>query len=126
MTLRAASDVVAQASGSKTVWAGEQSAHAANTLGSVLMHSDVSPIRIMSALILCLVIAVTVISLMRRNGKFSKAFRDAPRNRMRVLESIRLDQKTILHLVQIDDTEMVVACGSNTVMHAHRRSPEPE
>lgn len=99
---------------------------ASEAASTVLALSDVNPVRIIAALILCLLVGVAAIILMRRTGLYAGVPRSNTNRRMRILETVRLDPKHALHLVKIGDEDIVVACGPNGVTKLHHGPTRPE
>ncbi|WP_321945817.1 flagellar biosynthetic protein FliO [Paraburkholderia sp. J10-1] len=95
----------------------------ASALQSLLMVSGISPLRVVAALILCLIIGVAVILLIRRVGARAPVVR--PGRRMRLAETLRLNARTTLYLVELDDVCVLLSgdsAGVRTLLRKGNRS----
>jgi flagellar protein FliO/FliZ len=99
---------------------------ASEVASNVLVYGNISPVRVIAALTLCLLIGVAAIVLMRRSGLYASIPRIRTNKHMRVLETVRLDPKNTLHLLRIGDEDIVVACGPGGVAKLHHGPSRPE
>ncbi len=77
------------------------------------LDSGVDYVRVVLSLLVCLGLGVAAAFLLRRFGKHR-----GPTSRSRqleVLESVRLDARTSLHLVRCGDGKTLVACGPGAI-----------
>jgi flagellar biogenesis protein FliO len=77
------------------------------------LDSGIDYVRVVLSLLVCLALGVGAAFALRRLGRYR-----APTARIRqleVLESVRLDARTSLHLVRCGDGRTLVACGPGAV-----------
>jgi flagellar protein FliO/FliZ len=82
---------------------------------SVLGGGDISFPRVAAALVLCLMLGIAAILVMRRVGVSPWTPARGPSTNLRVLESMRLDARTTLHLIRAGETELLIACDAGGV-----------
>lgn len=77
------------------------------------LDSGIDYVRVVLALLVCLGLAVAAAFLLRRFGKYrGPVTRD---RQLEVLESVRLDARTSLHLVRCGGGKTLVACGPGAI-----------
>lgn len=77
------------------------------------LDSGIDYVRVVLSLLVCLGLGVGAALLLRRFGKYrGPVTRD---RQLEVLESVRLDARTSLHLVRCGDGKTLVACGPGAI-----------
>lgn len=77
------------------------------------LDSGTDYVRVSLSLIVCLSLGVVAVFLLRRFGRYRGAVvRD---RQLEVLESVRLDARTSLHLIRCGKYRTLVACGPGAI-----------
>ncbi|SAL10596.1 flagellar biosynthetic protein FliO [Caballeronia telluris] len=95
-------------------------------IGGVLAGGDISPIRVVAALALCLLMSIVAVILMRRIRMPLFISSRTVDKRIQVLDTVRLNSKTTLHLIQSGDAQILIACDSNGARTLHSATSKQE
>jgi flagellar biogenesis protein FliO len=77
------------------------------------LDSGVDYVRIALSLLTCLALAVAAAFLLRRLGGYRRT--TTRLRQLEVLESVRLDARTSLHLVRCGEGKTLIACGPGAI-----------
>ncbi|KAK47789.1 hypothetical protein BG58_40985 [Caballeronia jiangsuensis] len=96
--------------------------HSGMSVSNALIASDISPLRIVAALVFCLLLGVAIIFLMRRWNIRGSAFMPRSTGQLRLLQTLRLDARATLHLIEYGNTQLLLGCGPEGITSLHTRS----